>query len=149
MVKRIQHSRRAKRDSVRRSVFVAMPFKKQFEDVYNEVIRPTLEGMGLSVVRADEQHGKIVFQDIERGIRKAQLVIADLTGCNSNVLYELGFAHGARKSFVLITQRKKDIPFDVQHWRLILYSTSDRGSYKLMDDLESAVLETTRPPRRF
>ena len=51
-------------------------------------------------------------------------LFADMTGKNSNVFYEVGYAHAKNKTCVLLTQNTNDIPFDLKHHRHIVYNNS-------------------------
>jgi hypothetical protein len=74
--------------------FVLMPFNEQLDRVYASIVRPTVEAQGLVYRRADEIRGnQAIMQDIWRSLCEDRLVIAELTGRNSNVFYELGIAH--------------------------------------------------------
>ena len=68
-----------------------------------------------------------MIRDIWRAIGAAQFIIADVTGRNPNVFYELGIAHTLGKDVILITQDSGDIPFDLTHLRHIQYDYTPRG----------------------
>jgi hypothetical protein len=55
------------------------------------------------------------------------VLIADCTGRNPNVCYEIGVAHTLGRTVILITQSKDDVPFDLQSIRYILYENAPRG----------------------
>jgi len=81
-----------------RFVFVLMPFADEFTDVWKLGIKPSVEGLDLSCMRADDfMHTKNVMDVIRDNIRRARLVIADMTTNNPNVFYELGYAHALGK----------------------------------------------------
>src|SRR6266478_2104220 len=132
-----------KRATIRTKVFIAMPFARRFNPVYEDVIRPALQEIGCNVDRVDEVYKSTpIIRDIELGIQKADIFVADLSERNPNVLYELGYARGIGRPLVLITQKIRDVPFDLQHRRCFLYSSSFRGKNKLVEDLQQAVSET-------
>ena len=84
---------------------------------------------GSRPVRADADifgTGKIIDQ-IWRGINSAKVLVAELTQRNPNVFYELGLAHALDKPVVLIWSRsnEQDVPFDLQHIRVIYYDVTD------------------------
>jgi hypothetical protein len=59
------------------------------------------------------------------GITGAKVLVAELTGRNPNVFYELGLAHALNKPVVLISSNQDDVPFDLQHIRVIYYDMRD------------------------
>ena len=96
-------------NSAKPQVFVAMQFGAPFDTLYQEVIHPRADALGLNVVRIDEVAGAgIVFEDIKRQIAEAKVVIAEITAPNQNVFYELGYAHALNKPTILLAQRGKE-----------------------------------------
>lgn len=68
-----------------------MPFDKEFDEVYTDLIKPAFGAVGYNVKRADDiVSQQNILKDIVRSIAKADLIIADLTSLNANVFYELG-----------------------------------------------------------
>lgn len=104
--------------------FVIMPFAGEFSAVYDQFVKLTLTQRGFDVFRADDlQHQRSILQDIVEAITLSDLIIADLTGGNENVFYELGLAHAMGKPVVLLAQDVDDVPFDLRGYRLVTYST--------------------------
>lgn len=107
-----------------RSVFVIMPFAETFDDVYELGIKASVEALGWECQRADEIiHNRDIMCQVCQGIRQARLVIADLTGQNANVFYELGMAHALEKDVILLAQDVGDVPFDLRPMNIIAYDT--------------------------
>ncbi|WP_231184733.1 hypothetical protein [Haladaptatus sp. DYF46] len=103
--------------------FVILPFEDEFEQLYDEKIVPILESQGYSVNKADSiDSQRAIIEDIINGITNADLIIADLTGTNPNVFYELGIAHGLGVPTVLIAQDIDELPFDLAAYKTIEYS---------------------------
>ncbi|MCK5059063.1 MAG: hypothetical protein KAT34_20615 [Candidatus Aminicenantes bacterium] len=130
----------------RRSVFVLMPFTEPWSDrIWNEHIlrylRVSPNGKKINVRRADDMYGQAVMEDVFEGIATAHLVLAECTGRNPNVLYELGMAHSLGKRTVLLSQNAKDIPFDLQRFRFCIYEDNSTGYPKLKHFLEETVRE--------
>ncbi len=74
--------------------FVLMPFLESVEPIYKDHIKPLIESEGISCQRADEIVGtNIITYDIWEKINRARFIVADLTGKNPNVFYEVGLAH--------------------------------------------------------
>lgn len=104
--------------------FVIMPFDPELEPVYTRFLQPILTENGFDVKRADDiDSQRNILQDIVQAIYESDLIVADLTGNNPNVFYELGIAHAFRKPVILSTQSIEDVPFDLRPYRLLLYST--------------------------
>jgi hypothetical protein len=102
------------------SAFVLIPFKSPFDDYYEDIIRPAARAAGLVTLKADEIYGTgPIIQDIWKQIWAATVVIADVTGKNPNVNYELGICHTLGVPTVIITQSMDDVPFDYRHRRCI------------------------------
>ena len=80
------------------------------------------------------------MEDIWIGINEAKVVIAEITGKNPNVFYELGIAHTLGKDVILITQNMKDIPFDLNRYRIIEYEDNSDGYDKLKRLLTKFIL---------
>jgi len=119
-----------------RLVFVIMPFVSQWSaHVYQDVIVPAARSEGLASKRADEMMGRDVLQDIWHGIYSARLIVADLTGHNANVYYELGIAHTLGKKVILLTQDINTIPFDLRQQRIIPYVAEPEGYRLLVESL--------------
>jgi hypothetical protein len=60
-------------------------------------------------------------------IDRSRVVIADCTGRNPNVFYEIGIAHTLGREVILITQNNADIPFDLRHLRYVQYLNNGEG----------------------
>ncbi len=115
---------------------VIMPFAPDLDEVFAQVVRPTAESVGFTVLRADDiWRNEKVMDDIAEIILNASVVIADLSGQNANVFYELGIAHFAGKLVVPIVQNPNDVPFDIRSDRYLLYANTGPGRRKLEKDL--------------
>lgn len=106
-----------------KSVFVLMPFEERFQTIYYNVLKPVVEALGYSISKADENLSiGTVIEQIQKSIKDALLVIADVSGKNPNVFYELGYAHGLEQNVLIVTTNKNDVPFDISHIRYFQYS---------------------------
>ncbi len=86
-----------------------------YDTEYKRVIQPAVEATGLECVRGDEIYSKPkITDDIWKSLRAARVVIAELTGRNSNVFYELGLAHAIGKPAIILTRNEEDVPFDLK-----------------------------------
>ena len=83
--------------------FVIQPFDRgKFDKRFVDAFQPALSQAGFAVYRVDQDPGTdVMIAVIERGIREAEICLADITNDNPNVWYELGFAYAARKPVIL------------------------------------------------
>jgi len=101
--------------------FVMQPFAVPHGEYYEKIFKPAIEKTKLQPVRADAEifgTGKIIDQ-VWRGIKDAKVLVAELSTRNPNVFYELGLAHALHKPVVLVSSNEPDVPFDLQHIRVI------------------------------
>lgn len=117
-------------------VAVMMPFSKDFDDVY-ETIKEACLSVGLKYRRVDDiWEETTIIQDIFNLIITAPIIIADLSGKNANVLYEIGIAHTLGKHVIPIAQHIEDVPFDIRHHRALEYLNNGEGRNELKEGLE-------------
>jgi len=117
--------------------FVVMQFTSDFNELYDEVIKPTVESFGIECVRADDFYTSgLILNDIAQSILESQLIIADITPDNPNVFYEVGFAHGMGKPVILLSEKNREkLPFDVSAFRTLFYDNSIGGKRKVEERL--------------
>ena len=102
--------------------FVLMPFLDELDWAYEQLIKPAFEAAKYAVVRADDiDSQQNILKDIVTAIAESDVVVADLTGANPNVYYELGLAHALQKQVVLLSQDVQKAPFDLRSYRIIEY----------------------------
>jgi len=113
--------------------FVDMPFGQKpdlksgvvvdFDQIYNEAIKPAIEACGLEALRGDEERtGGIIHGAMFARLLLAEFVVADLTLANPNVFYELGIRHAAKPfTTVPIFANVSALPFDVALVRAVGY----------------------------
>lgn len=130
------------------SCFVLMPFKEPFETYYTVIIRPAIAAANLDVRRGDSLFTPTpIMGDVWKMIQDATVLVAELTGKNPNVFYELGLGHALGKPIVLISETMEDVPFDLQQLRVILYDKDDPGwGNKLKNAITTALQETVATP---
>jgi chaperonin GroEL len=123
--------------------FVLMPFKPPFDSYYEEIIKPAAKAAGLETRKADEIYSTgPIIRDIWNQIWRATVVIADVTGKNPNVNYELGICHTLGVPTVIITQNFDDVPFDYSHRRCIRYNTTEDVHWQRR--LKKSITETLK-----
>jgi hypothetical protein len=120
--------------------FYACPFCEPFTTIYSDHCKQAAIDSGFTIERADEIFGTDpIIEDIWQGINAAEVVIADVTGRNANVMYEIGIAHTVGRPVVMLTQDINDVPFDLKQYRCIIYSHTPRGCKELEDKLSGTL----------
>ena len=108
--------------------FVIMPFGAPFDSYYYKIIKPAASSSGLDALRSDEIYGTgPIVKDIWNQIWEARVIVADVSGKNPNVNYELGLCHALGIPTIIITKTIDDVPFDYRHRRCITYETQEAG----------------------
>lgn len=121
--------------------FMIIPFSPQFQSIYEDYIKPVIEAHSLMISRADDFFtNRSIIEDLWSALARARFIIADCTGRNANVFYELGIAHTLGKPTILLAQTLSDLPFDIQGRRAILYEDRSKGLKLLQDRLREAVV---------
>jgi hypothetical protein len=124
--------------------------RKRTDGLLDEAIRPVVEGaLGLSVIAPHEiaEAGSITRQVIQR-LLEAELVVADLTNLNANVMYELAVRHAKGEPVVPIAEKGTTLPFDITTERTVFYEDSMHGLKELkpkLEDATRAALEDEEP----
>jgi O-acetyl-ADP-ribose deacetylase (regulator of RNase III) len=119
-----------------KTCFVIMPFGQKrdilsdgqtqdidFDEIYRQIIKPTVERLTLRCTRSDEiSKSGLIHKDMVERILSSDLVVVDITTLNANVFYELGIRHTARLSgTVLVRMANKPIPFNIGGMRVVEY----------------------------
>lgn len=115
--------------------------RAEADELLEFIIQPVCERKGYNVIRADKiSDNGLITQSIIENILKADLAIADLTGRNPNVFYELAIRHSFAKPIIQITRDEiSSIPFDVYNVRTIQYNLSASGAKAASIEIERVI----------
>src|SRR4051812_47630223 len=107
-----------------RVCFVAMPFRPELNLFYLYIKHYLEDKFGIVVERGDTKIlTKPLMGKLRDQIINAHLVIADISGNNANVFYEVGLAHANSKDIIFLTQDEADkIPIDIRQYEVVQYS---------------------------
>jgi hypothetical protein len=130
------------------SCFTIMPFGGWFDSYYETVYVPAIEAAGLVPCRADDLYRpSTIIHDIWAYTQNAKLVLADLSGKNANVFYELGLAHALAKPAILVTESIEDVPFDLRALRVLEYNKNEPCWGELLQEkITAAIKEVSQAP---
>jgi tetratricopeptide (TPR) repeat protein len=120
-----------------------------FDRVYAEIIKPAIAQNGMEPIRADEERvGGSIHKPMYERLILCDYAIADITGANPNVYYELGIRHAVRpRSTVLLFAEGTLLPFDVAPLRGMAYRTDASGAPADAAHDEQAVAQRLREAR--
>ena len=124
---------------VKRTCFVIMPFAPELHYFYLYLKQYVEQQHGIRCERADAQVlTKPLLDKINDFIRNADVIIADCSGRNPNVFYELGIAHAYGKKVILITKDPVHAaPSDVRHYEFIHYELNKHTEF--LERLDNAL----------
>ena len=119
--------------------FLIMPLRERWiRRLYATHVPEVLKDVDLRPQHAGQRHGPVITEDIWTALNQARVVIAELTGTNPNVMYELGLAHTLGKPVVLMTSdRPQDIPFDLRTLRHVIYERTPAGVRSMKTQLRN------------
>lgn len=123
-----------------KQVFLLTPFNDNYREVFLH-IKEVCTSLNLNCIRGDEEYiPNEIFPFIIKQIIKSRLVIANITGRNSNVMYELGVAQALGKPTIIIAKDFTDIPFDLNNKRIVIYKTAKELQVKLASSINDMLI---------
>jgi hypothetical protein len=124
-------------------IFMIMPFLPDYDYLYQGIMKPLCAELNLTIRRGDDFQSSrgSIMEEVWAALNACRFVIAEISGGNDNVFYELGIAHTLNKPAILITQAKRpeEVPFDVRHLRYVQYENTMDGGTRLRDTLKTAI----------
>jgi hypothetical protein len=122
--------------------------RRASDGLIDAAIRPALREIGFALEVAHEisEAGSITTQVVQRLLR-SRVVVANLTGLNANVMYELAVRHAARKPVVIVAEVDTALPFDVADQRTLFYVNDMAGVTELKRRLGDAVRAAIGDPQ--
>lgn len=113
------------------------PIRRKIDGLIDEVIEPVMKELGyeVEVSHRISESGTMTAAIINR-VYNSDLVIANLTGNNPNVMYEVALRHASAKPIIHITENVAELPFDVNDQRTIQYADDMFGAMELKETLK-------------
>lgn len=102
--------------------FVITPFDDGMQDVFILGIRWATNALEIVAKRADDlEHNGEIIEKIQSAIRDYDIIIADTSGANPNVCYEVGYTHALKNHCVLVCRKGNKLPFDLRGTNHLMY----------------------------
>jgi len=103
--------------------------RKKSDQLYKYIISPICSELEFEPIRVDQlNQSDNISQTIIDYLQDADLVIADITGHNPNVFFEMGYRAATKKPIVYLREKNETIPFDIAGIRSFDYDLSDLDS---------------------
>ncbi|MDR1180998.1 MAG: hypothetical protein LBL13_03335 [Bacteroidales bacterium] len=135
--------KKKKRSKKKRLFFIAPIGNKDSEErkntdwILDDILKPIFRNFEITC--AHREYGSVITNNILNHLDEDELVVADLSGLNPNVMYELAFRHSVGKHAVLIAQEGTVLPFDVIPVRTIFYKQDVHEIKKLKEEIKNTV----------
>ena len=133
------------------------PERKRADEIYNFIVVPAVKDAGLEPYRADlDLSPGAITPKMLLELLSARVVIADLTGRNPNVFYELGITHSFARPLISIADSSDSLPFDAKDERVIelgeyvasglTYAQGEQAKSSLQESLKIVLADDYSPP---
>ena len=116
-----------------------------FKNVHKSAITESRNGYNCE--RSNIRPGAFI-KDILMQLNQADVVLADLTDMNPNVLYELGVRHTLRNRTILVSQTIENIPSDLKQYGVIKYDTTPKGVAEYKKKISKILKDIKNNPER-
>jgi len=146
----ILHTPEMKKQYNYRTCFFAFPFENKFHNLKNDIQKLFDKNeYGIKIVAAESQTKDLnIMNNIKRQIKESHFGIADISGNNSNVLWELGYMNGLGKPTIILRDQDNETqpPFDLYgeyhiEYKIVESHTTGRTEYSLLADSLSEFIE--------
>lgn len=118
-------------------VFINSPYDEHHNAIY-EKLKKEAEHSVFVIIRADDRfHGNFLKEEIYHQIEESEFVIAFISGLNSNVMYELGLAHGMGKKVIIVKDEKTSLVSDLKGIQYLSYNRDN--PFKIIEDILKAL----------
>ncbi|MFA4935745.1 MAG: hypothetical protein WC568_07915, partial [Candidatus Methanoperedens sp.] len=122
---------------------------EQWTEIFENVHKLAITGsrLGYECQRSKIRTGAFI-KDILTQLNQADVVLADLTDMNPNVLYELGVRHTLKNRTILVSQNLDEIPSDLRQYGVIKYNTTPKGIAEYKQKINKITREIRDSPDR-
>ena len=108
-----------------------------FDEVYEYIIKPAVEGLDLECVRCDHiESSGVIQEDMLEMIRRAEVAVVDISMLNANVFYELGVRHTFHKNVTVVIQHDGyRPPFNICDIRVVRYALNIKAAREAIEKI--------------
>lgn len=146
VIKLTDEDERQKKRPVRKA-FVITPIgsdnstvRRMADGLIDSVISPVLSNKGFEIVASHRvSETGMINRQVLNHILDDDLAIANLTGLNANVMYELAVRHATGKPVIVMCVDGQTLPFDIQDARTIFYQDDMQGVIEARDNLQKFI----------
>src|SRR6266849_8515334 len=122
--------------------FLALPYSQEFLPV-KDAIKKAAYAANFRIISLDDQRprSEAIQEVLLSELARADCVVADLTGRNPNVFFELGLAQAMAKGLFLLmrSDTENDVPFDLRGLQFFFYEQNPRSLSNLSKSLSKAL----------
>lgn len=110
--------------------------RNRADKLFKFIIKPVCEKCDFEAVRVDQlNNSDSITNTIIEQLLSAELVIADITGHNPNVFYEMGYRASLQKPIIHLRMKDEQIPFDIASIRTFDYNFELENVEEIKDRL--------------
>lgn len=122
------------------------PERLNSDIVMEYILRPVLNPLGYEVMRADQDPAPMMVRSILKDLLESDLVIADITGGNPNVFYEIAVRHCVGKPCITLLKKAEKAPFDVFGIKYISYDQAAPDVARTCEQLKARIEHIKNTP---
>ena len=120
--------------------FVLMPDGTEFRRIFDGVISPAMSENEIDAVLAEDVYGPdSILNQVWSSIRSAEVIVADISGLNPNVIFQLGLCFGVPRFPIILLRDPKELPFNLRMLKHIRYEDTAAGTTALRQELSATI----------
>jgi hypothetical protein len=142
-----------------KKVLTIQPFSFEFEVSYSlirdavRVVSSKLKGNDIEIDRIDKNvlfdSGQSIIEVMYDNLKNADLIICDVSNSNSNVMYELGYAHCIKKPVILISRGINDVPLALGTFPILYYDLNLKRNEEFVHHLARMIDDALKNPDNY
>ena len=110
------------------------PAGERFKVIYDSIVEPVAQAFGMEAEDALCDRPRVITPAMFRQIRRAQVIVADVSGGDTCVTYALAFAHSLARCTVFVTNENGNLAFDLEGMHYLRLDHEDPESIRRAKD---------------